>query len=407
MIKLPGNLLESMMKYEKAVVLEKGRDKLAKNHNPWVYSGAVRSVSGNPQDGDIVAVLDLERTFVAWAHYNGRSGIALRLLEWESSAIPDYSWLKSKISEAYELRKKMVGGYTNVFRLIYSESDMLPGIICDVYGSVAVLQISTPGFDRLKLDIAEILTGISGISSVYEKSDGDGRKIEGLAPSTGWIKGGTGSTELVVKENGLNFFIDLSGQKTGFYADQRENRLLFGKFATGEVLDMCSFSGAFSIHALKNGANHVTLCDISKDTARLIDKNMELNDIAKEKYDFIAGDAFEVLRNLERDGRKFDSIVLDPPKLVPSNKYLEKGLKAYKDLNFNALKLIRAGGILATFSCSGAVTMADFKNAVAYAAKDAKKELKILNQMHQPFDHPVRMSAPETEYLKGLLLKVC
>lgn len=133
---------------------------------------------------------------------------------------------------------------------------------------------------------------------------------------------------------------------------------------------------------------------------------MELNDIAKEKYDFIAGDAFEVLRNLERNGRKFDSIVLDPPKLVPSNKYLEKGLKAYKDLNFNALKLLRDGGVLATFSCSGAVTMADFKNAVAYAAKDTGKEIKILHQMHQPFDHPVRMSAPETEYLKGLLLKV-
>ena len=149
------------------------------------------------------------------------------------------------------------------------------------------------------------------------------------------------------------------------------------------------------------------MCDISKETLKLIDKNMEINDIAKEKHDFIAGDAFEVLRNLERNGRKFDSIVLDPPKLVPSNKYLEKGLKAYKDLNFNALKLLRDGGVLATFSCSGAVTMADFKNAVAYAAKDAGKEIKILHQMHQPFDHPVRMSAPETEYLKGLLLKVC
>ncbi len=394
------------MKYEKSVILEKGRERLARNHNPWIYSGAVRSINGNPQDGDIVAVLDFEKTFVAWAHYNSRSGIALRLLEWNEKVDPDILWIRKKISEAYELRKKMVGSDKNVFRLIYSESDMLPGIICDIYDSVAVLQISTPGFDRLKKDIAEIISEIAGISSVYEKSDGDGRRIEGLAPSAGWIKGESDSTELIVKENGLNFFIDLSGQKTGFYADQRENRLLFGKIATGEVLDMCSFSGAFSIHALKNGASHVTLCDISKETLKLIDKNMELNDIAKEKYDFIAGDAFEVLRNLERNGRKFDSIVLDPPKLVPSNKYLEKGLKAYKDLNFNALKLLRDGGVLATFSCSGAVTMADFKNAVAYAAKDTGKEIKILHQMHQPFDHPVRMSAPETEYLKGLLLKV-
>ena len=395
------------MKYEKSVILEKGRDKLAKNHNPWIYSGAVKSAHGNPQDGDIVAVLDSERSFIAWGHFNSRSGIAIRLLEWNEVTVPDKKWLGHKISQAYDLRKKIINSDTNVFRLIYSESDMLPGIICDVFGDVAVLQISTPGFDRLKQDLSEIISEITGIPAVYEKSDGDGRKIEGLAPSTGWIKGGKTSTELVVKENELSFFVDLSGQKTGFYADQRENRLVFCKLAEGEVLDMCSFSGAFSIHALKNGASHATLCDISKETLKLIEKNMELNGIAKEKYDFIAGDAFEVLRNLERNGRKFDSIVLDPPKLVPSNKYLEKGLKAYKDLNFNALRLIREGGVLATFSCSGAVTMADFKNAVAYAAKDAKRELKILNQMHQPFDHPVRMSAPETEYLKGLLLKVC
>lgn len=393
------------MKYKKSIILEKGREKLAKNRNPWIFSGAVKTVNGNVEDGDIVAVLAIDGSFIAWGHYNSKSGIAIRLLEWDVSVMPDTNWLRAKVSDAFNMRRSLITDSNKIYRLIFSESDMMPGVICDVFGDVAVLAVSTPGFDNWKNELAEIISQTVKLNAVYEKSDGDGRKIEGLENSVQLLSGNLESAKFTALENGFRYEIDVTGQKTGFYADQRDNRLYFGVAASGEVLDMCSFSGAFSIHALKNGADHATLCDISREAQFLIDRNMELNSIDRSKYTFIQGDAFEVLRSMANDGRKFDSIVLDPPKLVPSNKYLEKGLKAYKDLNFNALRLLRDGGILATFSCSGAVSMADFKSAVAFAAKDANKELRILRHLHQSQDHPVRVSAPETEYLKGLLLR--
>lgn len=393
------------MKYKKSIILEKGREKLARNHNPWIFSGAVKTINGNVEDGDVVAVLAIDGSFIAWGHYNSKSGIAIRLLEWDVSVMPDTNWLRAKVSDAFKMRRNLINESNNIYRLIFSESDMMPGVICDVFGDIAVLAVSTPGFDNWKNELAEIILQTVKLNAVYEKSDGDGRKIEGLVESSGLITGELGSTKFTAYENGFRYEIDVTGQKTGFYADQRDNRLYFGEVAHGEVLDMCSFSGAFSIHALKNGADHATLCDISREAQFLIDRNMEQNSIDRSKYTFIQGDAFEVLRSMASTGKKFDSIVLDPPKLVPSNKYLEKGLKAYKDLNFNALRLLRDGGILATFSCSGAVSMADFKSAVAFAAKDANKELRILRHLHQSPDHPVRVSAPETEYLKGLLIR--
>jgi len=394
-----------MKNLSKTVTLEKGRERLAKNHNPWVYSKAIKHISEGVSDGDTVAVLDYAGDFVAWAHYNGKSGITLRLLEWDQNKNPDENWLRDKISAAVSLRKKIIPENTSIFRLIFSESDMLPGIVCDVFEKVGVLQISTPAFDRIKLQLAEIIAKTAGLEAVYEKSDGDGRKIEGLPETSGILYGFLDSAKIVSRENSLFFEADLEGQKTGFYADQRDNRRFFGEVAKGEVLDICAFSGAFSVYALKNGAKHATLLDISKESESLIRRNMELNSIDPSRYTFVKGDVFELLRKFAAEGKKFDSVVLDPPKLVPSNKYLEKGLRAYKDLNFNALKLVKKSGIFATFSCSGAVSLADFRNAVAFAAHDANRELKILRQLHQASDHPIRVSAPETEYLKGLLVE--
>lgn len=389
-----------------SVTLEKGREKLAKNHNPWVYSKAIKHISDGVSDGDTVAVLDFSGNFVAWAHYNGRSGIALRLLEWDEAKLPDEKWIREKVGAAVALRKRIFPENTGIFRLIFSESDMLPGVVCDVFEKTGVLQISTPAFDRIKTRLAEIIAETAGLEAVYEKSDGDGRKIEGLPEKSGFLYGKQEVTKIVSRETNLFFEADLLGQKTGFYADQRDNRKIFGEIATGEVLDICAFSGAFSVYALKNGAKHATLLDISKESEALVRRNMELNSIDPSRYTFIKGDVFEILRKFAAEDRKFDSVVLDPPKLVPSNKYLEKGLRAYKDLNFNALRLVRKGGVLATFSCSGAVTLADFRSAVAFAAHDAGLELRILRQLHQAPDHPIRVSAPETEYLKGLLLEI-
>lgn len=395
-----------MKNRNKTVVLEKGRERLAKNHNPWVYSKAVKNVSDGVSDGDTVAVLDFSGNFVAWAHYNSRSGIALRLLEWDEAKYPDENWIREKIEAAVALRKRIIPENTGIFRLIFSESDMLPGVVCDVFEKTGVLQISTPAFDRIRAQLAEMIAQAADLEAVYEKSDGDGRKIEGLPEKSGFLYGKQAVTKIVSRETNLCFEADLLGQKTGFYADQRDNRRLFGEVATGEILDICAFSGAFSVYALKNGAKHATLLDISKESEALVRRNMELNSIDPARYTFIKGDVFELLRKFAADGKKFDSVVLDPPKLVPSNKYLEKGLRAYKDLNFNALRLVKKGGVFATFSCSGAVTLADFRNAVAFAAHDAGLELKILRQLHQAPDHPIRVSAPETEYLKGLLLEV-
>ncbi len=395
-----------MRNQNKTVTLEKGRERLAKNHNPWVYSKAVKHVSDGVSDGDTVAVLDFSGSFVAWAHYNSKSGIALRLLEWDEAKYPDENWVREKIEAAVALRKRIIPEDTRIFRLIFSESDMLPGIVCDVFEKTGVLQISTPAFDRIKHQLAEIIAKAADLEAVYEKSDGDGRKIEGLPEKSGFLYGKQSVTKIVSCETSLFFGIDLEGQKTGFYADQRDNRRLFGEVAKGEVLDICAFSGAFSVYALKNGAKHAILLDISKESEALVRRNMELNSIDPSRYTFIKGDVFELLRKFAAEGKKFDSVVLDPPKLVPSNKYLEKGLRAYKDLNFNALRLVKKGGVLATFSCSGAVTLADFRSAVAFAAHDAGLELGILRQLHQAPDHPIRVNAPETEYLKGLLLKV-
>ena len=394
-----------MKNLNKTVTLEKGRERLAKNHNPWVYSKAVKHISDGVSDGDTVAVLDFAGDFIAWAHYNGKSGIALRLLEWDEAKYPDEEWLEEKISKAVALRKRIIPENTGIYRLVFSESDMLPGIVCDVFDKVGVLQISTPAFDRIKSELAEMIAKTAGLEAVYEKSDGDGRKIEGLPESSGFLYGKQKLTKIVSRENNLFFEADLLGQKTGFYADQRDNRRFFGEIARGGILDICAFSGAFSVYALKNGAKHATLLDISKESEALVCRNMELNSIDPSRYTFIKGDVFELLRKFASDGKKFDSVVLDPPKLVPSNKYLEKGLRAYKDLNFNALRLVRKGGIFATFSCSGAVTLTDFRSAVAFAAHDAGRELRIIRQLHQAPDHPIRVNAPETEYLKGLLIE--
>ena len=261
----------------KTVMHEKGRERLAKNHNPWVYSKALKHISDGVSDGETVAVRDFAGDFIAWAHYNGKSGIALRLLEWDEAKYPDEVWLEEKISKAVALRKKIISENTNIFRLIFSESDMLPGIVCDVFEKVGVLQISTPAFDRIKVKIAEIIAKTAGLEAFYEKSDGDGRKIEGLPETSGILYGNLASTKIVSRENNLFFEADLSGQKTGFYADQRDNRRFFGEVAKGEILDICAFSGAFSVYALKNGAKHATLLDISKESETLVRRNMELN----------------------------------------------------------------------------------------------------------------------------------
>lgn len=387
------------------VTLLPDKDKLPRNRHPWVFSGAVKDIAGSPATGDIVALHDAEGKFIAYGHFNKDSKIQVRLLSWDESRIPDDGWLRERIRDAVRDRAAILrDGATDTCRLVYSEGDLLPGLIVDRFGDHAVLQALSAGFDRVKETVARILMEEAGVKGVYEKSDGDGRRMEGLPPHNGTLAGKEPPERILAHESGHLFHVSVAGQKTGFYADQRDNRLVTARYAAGRrALDLCCYTGAFSVYLAAAGAAHVTLCDISDDAVEGAKRHLRLNNIPADRTRFVTGDAFEILRKMARSGEKFDLIVLDPPKFVARAADLEKGLKGYKDLNLNAMKLLAPGGVLASFSCSGAVTTERFRQTIAFAAKDAGCEVRILHHLHQGSDHPVRVSVPETEYLKGVL----
>lgn len=389
------------------IKLKSGKEKLPKNFNPWIFSGAIESASGNPAKGDIVTVSDYKNNFIAYGHYNNSSKIGIRLLEWNIENIIDFNWYEKKITDAINRRIALNPTETDSCRLVFSEGDFLPGLIIDKYNNYLILQISTCGMEAVKDDIVKILLKLfPDVNGIFERSDSDGRKQEGLTPVTGIIAGSLPSDDISIIENNYNFMVNLTGQKTGFYTDQRTNRKVTSQYSEGKrILDVCCYSGAFAINCIKKGAKHVTLCDISNESLLQAKKNMEINGIPESMYDFINCNAFETLRNLQQQKEKYDMIILDPPKLVPSIHDLSKGLRAYKDLNLQALQLLNKGGYLSTFSCSGNVTKENFREAVTYAIKDAKCEGVILEQLSQANDHPIRISLPETEYLKGLLIQ--
>ena len=389
------------------IELKPGREKMALNFNPWIFSGAVKSVTGDPVTGEVVEVHDCKGNFIAKGHYSPESKIIVRLLDLGRDSVIDEAWYYEKIKKAAQLRSLIIDENSDAFRLIYSEGDFIPGLIVDRFGSIAVLQASSAGIDAVKHSLAEILMDMDkGILSVYEKSDGDGRRMEGLPVSKGLLAGKPVGESAEVIENAFRFSVNLSGQKTGFYSDQRENRMRTARYAGGrEVLDICSYTGGFSIYALRGGAHHATLVDSSAEALKSAEYNMELNSIDRGDFTLLEGDAFNTLRRLKSEGHRFGLIILDPPKLAPSGRDREKALRGYKELNLQAMHLLEPGGILSTFSCSGHVTAPLFREAVTYAAKDAGFNMQILEQLSQAPDHPVRISLPETEYLKGLILR--
>ncbi|HOW52272.1 MAG TPA: class I SAM-dependent rRNA methyltransferase [bacterium] len=390
------------------IILHPDKDKLPRNHHPWVFSGAVKDIEGSPQTGEVIALHGADGRFVAYGHFNKDSKIQVRLLEWDESVSVNDDWYREKIKRAVALRAPILTeGVTDACRLIYSEADFLPGLIVDRFGEFAVLQSLSAGFDTVKERIAKMLMEECGLKGVYEKSDGDGRKMEGLPVRYGALAGKEPPEKVVIHENGHLFHVSPAGQKTGFYTDQRQNRLITSSYAAGKkVLDVCCYTGAFSVYAMAQGAASVTLCDTSEDAIEGAKRHLRLNNVPESKCRFICADGLQLLRDLQRDKNRYDLIVLDPPKFVAHPKDLEKGIRGYKDINLNAMKLLNPGGILASFSCSGAVTMELFRQQIAYAAKDAGREVRVLHHLHQADDHPVRVSVPETEYLKGLLCVV-
>lgn len=386
----------------KKVFLKKDREKLWLSGHPWIYSGAVEKIEGNPSGGEIIEVYNSKKEFIGYGHYNKNSKILVRMLEKDKNQVINLDWYCNKIKDAYILREKL-SIQSNAYRLIYSESDLLPGLIIDYFANYAILQISTLGMEKDKeLIIQALIKVIPNLKGIYEKSEGDGRKLEGLPEKVG-ILWGEVPNKIEIYEGAAKFLIDLKGQKTGFYSDQRENRILIGNLASKKTfLDVCSYTGGFSAQALAKGATSATLVDISEEALNVAKEN--LKDFSNVEY--IKGNIFDVLRNFAKENKKWDIVSLDPPKLAPNKRDLDKALKAYKDIILQGLKVTKTGGFLAIYSCSGAVTSSDLKLALAYAVKDAGVKATIVHQLHQSSCHPISVSVPETEYLKGFLVRV-
>lgn len=390
------------------VILKKGKEKAAILRHPWIFSGAIDKIKGKPENGELVNVISAEKEFLAYAYYNDQSRVALRLLEWDENTTVDQEWYTQKLKSAIAARKHLLNEDTNTCRLVFSEADFLPGLIVDKYADFLSLQILSAGMENIKEDLINILRAELNPTGIFDKSDAGARKHENLEPTQGLLWGETPPEFIEVKENGISYHINIAdGQKSGFYCDQRDNRLILAEYTRGKtVLDCFCYSGGFTLNSLKQGAAHVTSVDSSGLALETLQHNLGLNGFRADKQDSIQSDVNKQLRAFKEEGRLFDVLVLDPPKYAPSRSALDRAARAYKDLNRLGMLLLNKGGILATYSCSGAVDMETFKQIIAWAALDAGREVQIIKQFHQPEDHPVRISFPEGEYLKGLLLRV-
>ena len=384
------------------IILKKDREKLWLSGHPWIYSGAVEKIENNPEAGTVIEVYNSKKEFIGYGHYNKNSKILVRMLEKDQNKKINLTWYCEKIEAAYTLRKNLLID-SNAYRLIYSESDFLPGLIVDFFNNYVVLQIATLGMEKdRELIVEALLKTLPNLKGIYEKSEGDGRKLEGLPEKTGVLWGEV-PNNIEIYEGEAKFLIDLKGQKTGFYSDQRENRILIGSLAKDkDFLDVCSYTGGFSAQVLAKGANSATLIDISEDALSVARENLK----NYSNVNYIKGNIFDILRDFAKQGKQWDIVSLDPPKLAPNKRDLDKALRAYKDIILHGLKLTKKGGFLAIYSCSGAVTSSDLRMALAYAVKDAGVKATITHQLHQSSCHPISVSVPETEYLKGFLIRV-
>ena len=391
----------------KLLILRKGKDESLKRFHPWIFSGAVHHLEGDPKEGDIVEVLDSDGRFIALGHWQVGS-IAVRVLTFNRQKI-DVEFWKKRLATALDVRRSIgVAGtsYNNMYRLVHGEGDNLPGLIIDIYGENAVMQAHSVGMHVSRMQIAEALKAVMGdsLKAIYYKSETTLPFKASLGQENGFILGE--SNDNVAVENGLKFHIDwLKGQKTGFFVDQRENRALLEKYSRGrKVLNMFCYTGGFSVYAMRGGAALVHSVDSSAKAVDLVNANIDLNFPGDSRHKAFAEDAFRFLDEMKEGS--YDLIILDPPAFAKHKDALKNALRGYTKLNVKAFEKIPAGGILFTFSCSQAVNKDQFRMAVFTAAAMAKRKVRILHQLHQPADHPINIYHPEGEYLKGLVLYV-
>jgi 23S rRNA (cytosine1962-C5)-methyltransferase len=383
--------------------LKEGKERPVLRGHPWIFSGAIESVEGCEEPGELCDIYSHNKTFLARGYINRRSQITSRILTREERPI-DVHLFRQRIQQALKYRQEVLPPQTNAYRLINSEGDFLPGLVVDVYEKGLCCQFFTAGMERWKPDIVSILKDLLDPAFIYERSDVPSRAEEGLATVKGLLFRELKST-VEIQEHGHRFQVDIAkGQKTGFFLDQRENRRLFASLAKDRrVCDCFCYTGAFAVYAVAAGAKSALAVDSSKEALELFGENIELNGPPDVAMDFQCQDAFQYLRH---PSGQFDLVVLDPPPFARRKGDVPKAARGYKDLNMWALKMLPADGILFTFSCSQAIDIRLFQQIVFSAALDAKREVQIIHRLGQPSDHPVSLFHPEGEYLKGLVLRV-
>lgn len=390
------------------IILKKGRDESLRRFHPWVFSGAIANVQGQPAEGDLVAVYSADGEFLACGHYQIGS-ISVRVLSFDSDVLSPDFW-EVMLSRAYQVRRLIANESTNCYRLVHGEGDNLPGLIIDYYDGVCVMQAHSVGMFRAKNLICEALKKVYGdsLKAVYDKSSGTAPFKAGLELVDGYLyrRADFKDDSLVVLENGHKFMVDWTeGQKTGFFLDQRENRALVEKYAHGRrVLNLFCYTGGFSIYALANGALHVDSVDSSKKAMAMVDRNVELNGFEASRHSSLCCDAIDYLKTVEEG--KYDLMIVDPPAFAKHRGALKNALRAYQRLNAAAISKVAPGGLVFTYSCSQVVDKEAFALAVFSAAAQCGRSVRILDRLNQPADHSVNIFHPEGEYLKGLLLYV-
>jgi 23S rRNA (cytosine1962-C5)-methyltransferase len=392
----------------KGVILKKGREVSLTRRHPWVFSGAIEKTQGDPQPGEDVYVMAKDGSVMGVGAWSPYSQIRVRIWTFKEEEITPL-FIRSRLEHAISARQDLgITAATDAYRIVNAESDGLPGIIIDRYNGFMVCQFLSYGTEARRMEITRQLNSIASNRGIYERSDVDVRQKEGLSARTGLIAGEEPPELVEIQEYGQRFLVDIRrGHKTGFYLDQRENRQIVAGYSAGaEVLNCFSYTGAFGIWALKGGARHITNIDTSKTALELCTQNTLLNGIDRSRITNVEGDVFKLLRTYRDDGRTFDIIVLDPPKFADSKAQLAHAARGYKDINILAFKLLRPGGLLFTFSCSGLMTQELFQKIVFDAALDAGRDAQIIRRMHQAQDHPTALNFPEGTYLKGLVCRV-
>lgn len=392
------------------LILLPGKERSAFKHHPWLFAGSVGRLEGRARPGDTVEVLADNLRPLGRAAYSPKSQIRARFWTFDAEESIDDAFFKRRIAAAVALRQSLpeLRGQQGL-RLIHAESDGLPGVIADQYGDTVVVQLTSAGADKWRNAIAAGLVKATGCARVYERSDSDVRGLEGLGPTTGWLHGEAPKTPLSIDENGVRLAIDIAGgHKTGFYLDQRENRALLGQLSAGkDVLNCFCYTGGFSLQALAGGAKSVLSIDSSGPALAQAQANLALNPkLPADRAQWQEADVFQALRDFRKAGKLFDLIVLDPPKFAPSAAHADRAAKAYKDINILGCRLLKPGGLLMTYSCSGGVGLEMFQKIIADSALDAGRSARIVRRLAGAADHPVALNFPEGEYLKGLLVQV-